>query len=83
LGEQGQILTISRTLDNLPISGICKEKSAKYGPFSRRCSRIILRPAGDRWCTLSEVNDFDEVNESEFSGVLFSGSVNPAGPKRV
>ena len=41
VGERGQMLTISTR-----ISGRRKEKAAKYGPLSRRCSRIILRPTG-------------------------------------
>jgi hypothetical protein len=46
VGEREQILTISCMWTKLRISGIGKEKSAKYGPLSRRCSRIILSPAG-------------------------------------
>jgi hypothetical protein len=30
---RGQILTISRMLMKLRISGICKEKAVKYGPL--------------------------------------------------
>jgi hypothetical protein len=52
MGERGQILTISRMLMKLRISGICKEGSAKYGPFSDRCSRIILSPTG-AWVRLA------------------------------
>ena len=43
VGERGQMLTISTR-----ISGRRKEKAAKYGPLSRRCSRIILSPT-DSW----------------------------------
>jgi len=47
MGERGQISTLS-TLSTLSthLSGIGKEKAAKQGPLSHRCSRIILSPTG-------------------------------------
>ena len=50
VAERGQILTISTR-----ISGIGKEKAAKYGPLCRRCSRIIPSPTGS-WGTVKKVD---------------------------